>query len=112
MMGRRKFSKLFLTGSVAAVSSSRLWAEAAPGSFPAAQESGAERYDLLIKGGTVVDPAQQLHGPMDVAVKNGKIFKVARDLPENLAAQVVSVLDARDRDDFDRVVQKILAAFS
>ena len=34
-------------------------------------------YDLLIKGGTVVDPSQGLHGSYDVAIKDGKIARVA-----------------------------------
>jgi dihydroorotase len=93
MIGRRKFSKLFLTGSAVALSSRRFWAAAGPGNFAAAQETQPEKYDLLIKGGVVVDPGQQLHAPMDVAVKNGKVFKVARDLPENLATQVFSAKD-------------------
>ncbi len=40
-----------------------------------------------------MDPGQQLHAPMDVAVKNGKIFKVGQGLPENMAAQVFSAKD-------------------
>src|ERR1700722_14243859 len=93
MIGRRKFSKLFLTGSAVALSSRRFWAAAGPGNFAAAQETQPEKYDLLIKGGVVVDPGQQLHAPMDAAVKNGKVFKVARDLPESMAAQVFSAKD-------------------
>ena len=34
-------------------------------------------YDLLIKGGTVIDPSQGIHGVNDVAVENGKIARVA-----------------------------------
>ncbi len=30
-------------------------------------------YDLLIKGGRVIDPAQNIDGLMDVAVSGGKI---------------------------------------
>ena len=30
-------------------------------------------YDLIIKNGTVVDPAQELHAPRDVAVRDGKV---------------------------------------
>src|SRR5579872_3077030 len=39
------------------------------------------KYDLLIKGGTVIDPGQRLHGVMDVAVKNSKISRVAPNIP-------------------------------
>ena len=30
-------------------------------------------YDLVIKGGRVIDPSQKIDGPMDVAVSGGKI---------------------------------------
>ena len=32
-------------------------------------------YDLLIKGGTVIDPSQKLNGLNDVAVEDGKIAR-------------------------------------
>ena len=32
--------------------------------------------DLLIHGGHVIDPSQNLDGPFDVIVRNGKIFKI------------------------------------
>ena len=38
-------------------------------------------YDLIVKGGTVVDPSQSLHGISDVAIEDGKIAKVATDIP-------------------------------
>ena len=34
-------------------------------------------YDLVLRGGTVVDPSQGLNSPMDVAVDNGRIVEVA-----------------------------------
>ena len=48
-------------------------------------------YDLLIKGGTVIDPSQNINGPNDVAVQDGKIALVAPDIPESEAARVVEV---------------------
>ncbi len=48
-------------------------------------------YDLIIKGGTVVDPAQNIHGLNDVAVQDGKIARVATDIPSNEAKRVVEV---------------------
>ena len=50
-----------------------------------------QRYDLLIQGGTVVDPAQGLHGLFDVAVKGGKIAAVAKDIPADRATNVYNV---------------------
>jgi dihydroorotase len=49
--------------------------------------------DLLIKGGTVIDPSQQLHAVLDVAVKDGKILGIFRDYPESRARRVVSAKD-------------------
>jgi dihydroorotase len=45
-------------------------------------------YDLIIKGGRVIDPAQNIDGIMDVAVDGGKIAKVAADIPSEEAKRV------------------------
>ncbi|MBI2871699.1 MAG: amidohydrolase/deacetylase family metallohydrolase [Chloroflexi bacterium] len=49
------------------------------------------KYDLLLKGGTVVDPSQKLNTPRDVAVQGGKIARTAQNIPAEEAAQVVNV---------------------
>ena len=51
----------------------------------------AESYDLLLKGGTVIDPANGLRGLLDVAVKGGRVAAVARDLPFRESAEVLDV---------------------
>ena len=38
-------------------------------------------YDLVLRGGRVIDPAQGLDGIMDVAVRGGRIAAVGKDLP-------------------------------
>ena len=48
-------------------------------------------YDLLIKGGTVVDPAQNLHSVNDIAVEDGKIARIAPSIDPAAASQVVEV---------------------
>ena len=48
-------------------------------------------YDLLLKGGTVIDPAQELRGALDVAVEDGKIARVAANIPKSEARRVVDV---------------------
>jgi dihydroorotase len=53
--------------------------------------SGPDRFDLLIRGGTVIDPAQGIHGRRDVGIRDGRIAAVAESLP---AAQATRVLDA------------------
>ena len=46
-------------------------------------------YDLLIKGGKVIDPSQGLEGEYDVAVRAGKIASVAPGMPEAHAGHVI-----------------------
>ena len=57
-----------------------------------AQSSGPRTYDLLIRGGRVIDPSQGLATDADVAVRQGKIARIAGNIAESEAAQV---LDAR-----------------
>ena len=49
----------------------------------------APRYDLLLKGGHVIDPANNLDGIMDVAVSKDKIAAVEKDIPPSQAGKVV-----------------------
>jgi len=101
MLTRRQFSKL-LAGSpiVAAATLGRADAappaalSAAPPTTPSApaQDMGAaltQSRDLLIKGGTVIDPSQNLHAQLDVAVKDGKILQVAPDIPADGSRTVI-----------------------
>ena len=48
-------------------------------------------YDLLLKGGTVLDPAQDMRGALDVAVQDGKIAGVAANIPASEARRVIHV---------------------
>ncbi len=48
-------------------------------------------YDLLLKGGNVIDPAQDLRGALDVAVQDGKIARVAANIPKSEARRVIDV---------------------
>src|SRR5712672_3838241 len=38
-------------------------------------------YDLVLRGGRVIDPAQGLDGLLDVAVRNGRIVAIGKALP-------------------------------
>src|SRR5881394_1230823 len=51
----------------------------------------APRYDLLLKGGRVIDPANDLDAVMDVAIAAQKIAAVAKDIPASEAKKVVDV---------------------
>ncbi len=46
-------------------------------------------YDLLLTGGTLVDPAQGIHAARDVAFAGGRVAAVAGDLPRADAAHVI-----------------------
>src|SRR5258706_11098088 len=51
----------------------------------------AQEIDLLLKGGHVIDPKNQIDSKMDVAIANGKITQVALDIPAKNAKHVVDV---------------------
>jgi dihydroorotase len=51
-------------------------------------------YDLLIKGGHVLDPGQGLDATLDIAVSGGKIAKIAADIPAPDAARVLEMRGA------------------
>lgn len=51
----------------------------------------AQEYDLLLKGGHVIDPKNNISKVMDVAVAGGKIARVAENIPAAQAKNVVEV---------------------
>jgi dihydroorotase len=55
-----------------------------------AQAQGAH-YDLLLKGGHVIDPANDVDKIADVGISAGKIAAVAESIPANAAGKVVDV---------------------
>lgn len=50
---------------------------------------GQPRYDVLLKGGHVIDPKNGVDGPMDVAIAGGKIARVAPDISSAEAGKTV-----------------------
>jgi dihydroorotase len=52
---------------------------------------GAARYDVIVKGGRVIDPSQRVDRVADVAVRGGRIAAVQ---PNIAAAEAADVLDA------------------
>jgi len=90
MLNRREFSKYFVAGGAALLT---------PGVWPAGnaaaspQQSAAPAFDLLIEGGTVIDPSQNLHALMDVAIKDGKIAEVSKNIAKERALKVISAKD-------------------
>ena len=59
--------------------------------FLTSQPGGAPQYSLLLKGGRVIDPAQGISEDRDVAVSGSKIARVAKDIAESDAKQVLDV---------------------
>ena len=51
------------------------------------------RYDILLKGGTVIDAAQGLNAVRDVAITDGRITAIEPDIPEGAATQTIFVKD-------------------
>jgi dihydroorotase len=81
MVNRRQFL------SVAAAAGAATWARV-PGAF--AQTS---KYDLLIKGGRVIDPSVRLDAVRDVAIAGGRIAAVA----PTITGAAMETIDARGR---------------
>ena len=38
------------------------------------------RYDLLLRGGELLDPGQEIHGKQDIAFKEGRVAEVGENL--------------------------------
>jgi dihydroorotase len=80
-----------LTGSVEPAAETGFAAQQQPtaprGSF---QPAPGKKYDLVIKGGEVIDPSQSLRGRKDVAIHNGRIAGIEDDIPMERAQQVLA----------------------
>jgi len=76
MLTRRKFLQTTATATVFAVSG--------------APRLLAVEYDLLVKGGRVLDPSQGIDRVMDVAISGGRIAALERNLPEGDATEVIN----------------------
>ena len=50
-----------------------------------------QQIDLLLKGGHVIDPKNKIDGPMDLAITEGKVSQVAKDIPSKNAKKVIDV---------------------
>ncbi len=58
---------------------------------PIVMSAQAPHYDLLLKGGHVIDPANHIDEVRDVAVFQGKIAAVEKNIPADQAGKVVNV---------------------
>src|SRR5687767_367182 len=49
----------------------------------------AQPFNIVIKGGHVIDPRNNINGVMDIAINDGKIVEVAKNIDHKEAGQVV-----------------------
>ena len=49
------------------------------------------KYDLILRGGHVIDPAQECYGVRDVAIADGLIATVGESLPSDRATKLIDV---------------------
>src|SRR5947207_7727362 len=61
------------------------------GFLPVSNGQTSLRYDLLLKGGHVIDPANHINEVRDVAVFKGKIAAIEKNIPADQAGKVVDV---------------------
>ena len=59
--------------------------------IPLSASLWAQPYDLLLKGGHVIDPKNNVDAVMDVAIAGGRIARVAAGIPEKDATRVANV---------------------
>lgn len=52
-----------------------------------------EHYDLILKNGHVIDPANNINGKMDVAIKDHKIANIATAISGDKASKTIDVSD-------------------
>ncbi len=48
-------------------------------------------FDLILKGGCVIDPSQEFNSKADIGLSNGKIIKIEKGLNPNYAKEVIDV---------------------
>ena len=53
--------------------------------------SPAQKFDLLIKGGHLIDPKNQIDALMDIAISDGKVSQIG---PSIAAVEATQVIDA------------------
>src|SRR5690606_2154343 len=54
-------------------------------------QTPGRKYELLLKGGRVIDPSQSFDAPADVAIAGGRIAAVARSIDPTEAERTVPV---------------------
>src|SRR3954451_17274207 len=86
-VSRRNFLKF--TGSAAAAVMSQPFATSAHAAM-----GPADKFDLIIKGGDVIDPSQSLRGKRDVGIRWGVVEAIEPEIP---AERTLRSIDATGR---------------
>src|SRR3979411_1070808 len=81
-LSRRNF--LALSGSAAAATLSGRFTNSA-----AAAMGPNDKFDLVIKGGDVLDPSQSLRGNRDIGIRWGTIEAIEADIPAARASKTI-----------------------
>lgn len=92
-VSRREFLKYSAAATAAASFFSGFDGSARAAQTSVSNAPSSDKYDLVIKGGEVLDPSQGLRGPRDIAIKNAQIAAVEAQIPEERAEQVLSAND-------------------
>ncbi|MQF70130.1 amidohydrolase family protein [SAR202 cluster bacterium AD-804-J14_MRT_500m] len=53
----------------------------------------ATDYDLILKGGKVVDPSQGIYGDMDIGFKDGKVKTISRQISAATSEKIIDVTE-------------------
>ena len=91
MPSRREFAKYVLAGTAGMLAPREIWPATA--ADPSSPQAASEKFDLLIEGGTVIDPSQNLNAAFDVAIKQGKILEVSKNIARERALKIYSAKD-------------------
>src|SRR5690349_4138318 len=84
VIGRREFLQSFAVSAVALPSAVYLALSAAQ----AGRAAAVPPFDVIIKGGHVIDPVQKISSVMDVAIAGDKIASVAANIAASSARNV------------------------
>ncbi|MFL5442253.1 MAG: hypothetical protein ACJ79W_24130, partial [Myxococcales bacterium] len=90
-ISRREFLAANAAAALSAAAAPAAQGETKQGALPLAFDPKDPnlKYDLLVAGGTVIDPGQKLHARRDVAIKNGQIAAIEESIAKTRAAQVI-----------------------
>ena len=89
MQTRRQFTKFLFAGAASAVAADGLRPRA--NLFSSEDPSAHETYDLLIQGGTVIDPGASLRAALDVGIRDGKVVRLSPNIAPGTSRKVLSV---------------------